>query len=260
MPRYMNWASREQQCRAILARHPHHAETLADLGDLLTEVGCLTESCAIRLGLARAFPGSQHFNGSAVFQLAMVGRDKEAMARARASLARWPGNGPVSGSAAYGAVYGGMTALAVEMIDQRPDWLPSAAPGLRDAVTGTLDALIGRRQRPEAIRICLDGARQRQSTAIMTVPLLATLGAIDDAFRIMERYFLGRGDFPLPYLYGAKVPGPFENTRKTARTLFFRIAAALRVDPRFLPLVREIGMVDYWRATGSTPDFLHKPG
>jgi DNA-binding winged helix-turn-helix (wHTH) protein/TolB-like protein len=36
--------------------------------------------------------------------------------------------------------------------------------------------------------------------------------------------------------------------------LFFPATRAMRADPRFLPLVEKLGMMDYWRATRSQPD------
>jgi hypothetical protein len=34
----------------------------------------------------------------------------------------------------------------------------------------------------------------------------------------------------------------------------------MRRDARFLPLVRRIGLLDYWARTGAWPDFCREPG
>jgi hypothetical protein len=36
--------------------------------------------------------------------------------------------------------------------------------------------------------------------------------------------------------------------------------ASFRRDPRFWPLVAQLGLVDYWSRTGRWPDFCAQPG
>ena len=70
--------------------------------------------------------------------------------------------------------------------------------------------------------------------------LLAMLGDLDDAFAQAQLYE------PL---------NPYEPPY-----LFLPTTAAMRSDPRFMPLARKLGLVDYWRATGQWPDFCSEPG
>jgi tetratricopeptide (TPR) repeat protein len=42
--------------------------------------------------------------------------------------------------------------------------------------------------------------------------------------------------------------------------LFLPATASMRADPRFMPLSRKLGLVEYWRATGNWPDFCAEPG
>jgi hypothetical protein len=41
--------------------------------------------------------------------------------------------------------------------------------------------------------------------------------------------------------------------------LFTPTAAAMQKDPRFLPLMRQMGLADYWDRRGILPDFLAHP-
>ncbi len=89
------------------------------------------------------------------------------------------------------------------------------------------------------------GAKRVQSCADtdiinwrVTLPALSALGDIDGAFRVADRL-----SFSLPSA----------RSYETAN-LFYPQARALRADPRFLPLVEKLGMMDYWRATKSQPD------
>jgi TolB-like protein/tetratricopeptide (TPR) repeat protein len=72
---------------------------------------------------------------------------------------------------------------------------------------------------------------------------LASLGLVDDAFDLLNRYQrdkMSAWDSPSFLL----VPN----------------AAPLQRDPRFMPLMARLGLVDYWRATGKWPDFCSQPG
>jgi hypothetical protein len=40
-----------------------------------------------------------------------------------------------------------------------------------------------------------------------------------------------------------------------ARVLFRSDMKAVRADPRFIPIVERLGLVDYWRSSGKWPDF-----
>jgi hypothetical protein len=42
--------------------------------------------------------------------------------------------------------------------------------------------------------------------------------------------------------------------------LFLPLTAAMRSDPRFMPLAHKLGLFDYWRSTGYWPDFCSEPG
>ncbi len=70
--------------------------------------------------------------------------------------------------------------------------------------------------------------------------LLAMLGDLDGAFAQAELYEPTDPSAP-PYL-------------------FLPMTAAMRSDPRFIPLARKLGLVAYWRATGHWPDFCSEPG
>jgi hypothetical protein len=41
--------------------------------------------------------------------------------------------------------------------------------------------------------------------------------------------------------------------------LFRPVAASMRRDPRFMPLMAKIGLLDFWRKTGKWPDFCQAP-
>jgi hypothetical protein len=42
--------------------------------------------------------------------------------------------------------------------------------------------------------------------------------------------------------------------------LFLPTTAPMRSGPKFMPLARKLGLIDYWRSTGQWPDFGSEPG
>ncbi len=47
-----------------------------------------------------------------------------------------------------------------------------------------------------------------------------------------------------------------DQRRRKTNMLFTPTAAAMRSDPRFMPLMQQMGLVDYWDKRGIGPDFL----
>jgi TolB-like protein len=76
------------------------------------------------------------------------------------------------------------------------------------------------------------------------VELLTRLGDLDGAFAVSYK-------FPLQVAFYDWAGPP---------VLFSTTTAALRRDPRFMPLAAKLGLVTYWRSTGNWPDFCAEPG
>lgn len=83
----------------------------------------------------------------------------------------------------------------------------------------------------------------------------ASLGRLDDAFAIAEAYYLNRG-FRVPDIRFPHSQGTYTRfgDRRTWY-LFMPPTAAMRRDPRFAGLLRDIGLERYWAVTNNMPDF-----
>lgn len=71
----------------------------------------------------------------------------------------------------------------------------------------------------------------------------------------------GLGQFGLVddvYYWWARLPT--DDAARISYTLFRPTMASVRRDPRFMPLAKRLGLLDYWRASGHWPDFCNRPG
>ena len=96
--------------------------------------------------------------------------------------------------------------------------------------------------RRAAIRRLVDAVTAQRLLADQAIPMLANLGGLDEAFDLAHQ--LAGSD--LATRTGAALSTGF---------LFGPDTAAMRRDPRFAGLMREFGLLDYWRRSGRWPDF-----
>jgi hypothetical protein len=97
-------------------------------------------------------------------------------------------------------------------------------------------------------------ARMGSGAAGQILEEFAGLGLTEQAFTLADAYFLGRG-FTIPDQDG---PGssyyhPLED--RDTSILFLPSTRAMRADPRFGRLARDLGLERYWRAAGVVPDY-----
>jgi hypothetical protein len=87
-------------------------------------------------------------------------------------------------------------------------------------------------------------------TTMFSFSGLSALGFVDDAFAVAEGWYgsaLAEADAAARMARGH---------RTSTRGLFMPVTAAMSADPRFLPLCRQVGLVDYWRRSAQRPDIM----
>jgi DNA-binding winged helix-turn-helix (wHTH) protein/TolB-like protein len=122
----------------------------------------------------------------------------------------------------------------------RPETMDQTAA---DACRVALQAVISnnRSGKVDAARTVLAAADAGSVPHGFAMVLLAMLGDLDNAFVQAQIYTPAPSSYPPAYL-------------------FLPQTAAMRTDPRFMPLARKLGLVVYWRSTGQWPDFCSAPG
>lgn len=126
-----------------------------------------------------------------------------------------------------------------------PEAPPRSASSDRTACGTAVDAALQpMRSRSEPsgateIKACLTSGRLSEEAGLL---LLVKLGDLDGAFELAAS----------PAFRPQETPG-FGRDGLTD-VLFRGPTRAMRADPRFLPLMERLGLMDYWRATNSRPD------
>jgi DNA-binding winged helix-turn-helix (wHTH) protein/Flp pilus assembly protein TadD len=252
-PLFRRWLERELQLRAFLGDHPDSALGNVMLCWLLLDVGRFGEALAAARRVVEIEPGQQIGWILQVFALSNAGRSHEADLAFEAARKRWPqdprvwfvGSIVLSTSKRY--------AEAVAYLrdkTRRPAAVPEA---LVESVIRQTEALATGRG-IDAVRNTAHtspAASQIENFGV-SLPMLVQFGMADAAFALIEAFYFG-GMFN-----GTRVPPPGPLDPRSTMPLFAPTLLALRGDPRFVSLPERIGLEDYWRKSGTQPDFRRR--
>lgn len=75
------------------------------------------------------------------------------------------------------------------------------------------------------------------------------LGMTDAAFALMEAFYFGG------MVNGTRVAPPGPLASRLTAVIFSRAVLSLQGDPRFASLLARTGLEEYWRKSGTQPDF-----
>jgi hypothetical protein len=105
-----------------------------------------------------------------------------------------------------------------------------------------------------AVRANMAAAPAGAGYCMNAVKVSAQLGRLDDAFAAADALYLNRGFQVAPAFFTQQQGGYTPPDQRGTEFLFSPPCRQMRTDPRFQPLLREIGLVDYWRRTGTAAD------
>lgn len=131
------------------------------------------------------------------------------------------------------------------------DHPPFGKPGATDALRAALQARVGSAEKKKfAAQLIESAVEDGTIDASDGIANLASLGAVDDAFRAADRV-LDKSHERVGIQFG--IWG-------NAYQLFGWQTTEMRRDPRFMRLAERLGLVDYWQTSGHWPDFCSEPG
>lgn len=255
-PYFRNWEAKEAELGRIVRDHPRHWLAHGRLGVLMYQVGRLSDGIEhnrAAIEIEPTLPISYFF---LIKNLSALGRVQEADALIEKAHQQWPAH-PALWTARFNHLLFSGRPKAAAAFAQDPDSYPSAFPASRvqsllrlaHAVdTGDPAAIAG--SIAESRKVTIDDVTATPQTSL----LFALLGDLDMTFASLDRYLLDRGPFGAPAPIGAY-------TRRYTECLFARPMTSARSDARFARMLGEIGLEEYWRRTGTVPDFRREsPG
>ncbi|MGN6829714.1 winged helix-turn-helix domain-containing protein [Paucibacter sp. M5-1] len=253
-----NWGSIHDALRQVLDEHPDHAPALDALSLVLSASGMLAEHYPLRLRTVALDPLHAGYAFRSIYAHWMNDRLVDAdRAGARAlelrpaHLATWMARIGVLG-------FTGRADRALEMLGA-PAPRPMLPPPLESLLRGAYSALVdgGATARAAAADAVATTATRGGPLMAVTASLhLAALGDVERALQFCEAFLLERGPVMAGPVWAAGQAQHVDVRRRFTSHLFLPVMAPVREMPGFAVLMRDLGLVDFWRATGRRPDYL----
>jgi len=256
-PFYKRWADYEDDCRRALAEHPGHGALNQSYGHFLDHVGRARASIAPLDRAMASDPLSPNLQWQRIVALWSAGRLDEADAAMDRAISLWPRHYAVWFVRVRVLAYTGRTKAALAMIgdsDNRPTGIPDWNFEL-----GAKEARALESRAPADVAAAMaahrDAAGQGIGFAENAILFAAAMGRLDEAFTIAQGYFFNRGFAVGEQRFTREQGMQISQSQRFTSFLFVPPTAALRADPRFAALVREIGLESYWQRPGARPDY-----
>jgi DNA-binding winged helix-turn-helix (wHTH) protein/tetratricopeptide (TPR) repeat protein len=243
---YRHWFEFERACRAALARAPHHGGINFALSSVLAQVGRLRDSLPYIERAVEKMPSAPRFQMTYATALWDLDRIEEAGAAFEKAFRLWPRHYAIWFTRYYFLTYSGRPQEALAMIADEatrptgiPDWnfdvTALQAKAIADPQPATID---------KASAAVLDFAKRGVGLAESAIRFFAAVNRMDDLFRVFDGYYFDRG-FTLGEARYSKEQGIYAPRRQRHTFLLFvpRLANARR-DPRFAPMLSELGLED----------------
>ncbi len=236
-----DYVGREALLNTGLASEPQGAAVNNAMADFLREVGRVREAEPFYRRSLALDPLSPAKTATSIFALAGTGRAAESRSLANHALELFPTSRSVGRAAAYTAALYQPPDVALKTIDAVERLGPSLTPEAADlwrvyvkgARMGRVDPAAMRRFREAAVAGLVDA-----SNAAMALSLV---GDVDGALLTIDRGLARREQiYPSDFFESAATP--------------------MRRDPRFMDLMKRLGIAGYWRQSGKWPDFCAEPG
>ena len=251
----LDWFTRDQRLRRIIAIDPANVLAIAELVLLLQAAGMNAESRRWNERAIALVPLSLDFLCKRALKLWLAERVPDADKVIDQVRALYPANEwawfvrfmiyAMTGRAQAARV---MLQSSPRMIDD-----PIEAGMWREIlpvlINPTPAAIVGAR------RACFDAAKKTNQVHGSAVIILSALRDVDGAFAVADGFLLSRGPIIHADTTSAKTVLQNAVDRVNMQWMFTPPCAVMRADPRFAQLCDGIGLTEYWRRRGVRPDY-----
>ena len=252
----LDWWTRDQRLRQIIAIDPSNGGAMFDLSSLLLAAGMSRESWSWNERLLRKTPLSQNCLVKRALALWNFGRLPDTDNIMNQLRAQFPTSSWVWSIRFIIYALTDRPRAAQAMLENDPAMLRQGPETLM--WRSCLDALDedSELRVAKAREACLAAARASGELVGYALMALCALNDVDSAFEIANGYLLSRG----PAIQRGKPAYARESSdaahRLNTQWLFMPPCKNMRSDNRFLPLCEGIGLLEYWRKRRVQPDFI----
>ena len=247
-PVYRNWMQAEREDRVALAKQPKMPLLLFLMADLLGSVGRWSEAAIMSKKFDRKSFLIAGADRKVIISLWSAGDLPGADEAIRQAVEHWPHNPYIWRTRLAYLAYSGRPAEALELLRDPAERPADLDPRLADCVGASIAVLAGSGDSETARDKNLGYLKHNPSAVFPIVHACAALGATDELFSILDGYYFGLGDWKIV------APAAGDEDRQTG-PLFQPPMRTIWADQRFAQLLRRTGLEDYWRRSGTTPDF-----
>lgn len=257
-PLFGDWLAARGRLLKITAAAPSNAPASHDLAVLEMATGRPSAAVPLIKGLIEADPLAAIYHYKRAYHLWTLGDVGEMDRVADRAMQLWPRHPAIWHCRLWTLAFTGRARFSLAMVEDdasRPPIPPPAAAMLRATMASLEAGVRGGPVHAEVVAANLAAARRGPAQSVAAIMHLAGLGALDAAFEVANGYLARRGPFVAPIGHTAEDPSVNEQHRRVTQMLFLPVTAPMRADPRFGDLCEAIGLADYWRRSGLTPDF-----
>jgi hypothetical protein len=251
-PLYRHWLQAERADREALKATPTQVPLLFFiLSEMLRSVGRCKEAAAVSTKFDRkAFliPGADE---QVLLDLWSAGDLQGADEALRLAIQHWPQHPQVWRTRVAYLMYSGRASEALQTLHNESERPPGTAADLVQAMDAAARALAGSGSGSEAVARGLAYLRTNSAGLFGVVHVCAALGDLDTMFSLLDGYYFAVG----PWSKVAPVAG--DQDRATG-ALFQPPMKQAWNEPRFAQLLHRVGLEDYWRRSGTLPDFRRR--
>lgn len=257
----LDWFSREERYRRILAIDPDNILVIRNLGQLLHGVGRCRESLALTERAEAIEPLWPDIQFRKALRLWVLGRVVEADRVSNRAMELWPTHRLVRLARLMIYAFTGRVRAALAMVEDEETSPRLLSPSAASVWRASLRALENRTTSniAAARNASVEGSRSTPAVAAYAILVLSALGELDLAFEVAEGFLLGRGSIIVRPKQEPSAQYVNHWGWRNTFGLFTPPTRAMRLDPRFRVLADGLGLSEYWRRRGIGPDaFLFK--